>query len=390
MSILTQHSSAAARRKAGRGVISGGLLALAASFLMSGCYIPVQGVREPNPPAGVSPPWPHQAEAIPPAPPRDPFRGQGETPPPPQGNHVQAYADWLFDGPEGRGFTYYLAQGYRRLAKLEDHEHDFVNAARFLARAASADRQELVEPEYLFARTLPLYAVDDLVYARQRLVTLLGNGAGKRFPKLSAQAQVMFDCWMEQQEENSEPQEVARCRNGFEAALARLESAYREKTTTPAAPPAACAPQPCAPQACAPCPAGRTVHFELDKADLTAEAKQAIAEVVRELKLRPGAMLAVAGHTDRAGTDKHNDSLSKRRLDAVVEALLAAGVPREALARTGYFGESRPRVPTPDGVRLVDNRRVEIHIRCGQRTATNPEGAACAHAGAKPDALAKP
>ncbi|KAB2840710.1 MAG: OmpA family protein, partial [Burkholderiales bacterium] len=71
-------------------------------------------------------------------------------------------------------------------------------------------------------------------------------------------------------------------------------------------------------------------------------------------------------HTDRSGTDQHNEALSKRRLDATVEALLAAGVSPEALARTHFYGETRPRVPTPDGVRLQDNRRVEIHFLCGR------------------------
>jgi OOP family OmpA-OmpF porin len=351
------------RRSPPLGLLAGLLLA-AASVLLTGCYIPVQGVRDTNPPAGVSPPWPYQADAVPPAPPRDPLRGQGETPPPPQGVKPEAYADWLFEGPEGRGFSYYLAQGYRRLAKHEDHQHDFANAAKFLARAASADRHESVSPELLYARVLPLYAVDDLAYARQRLVGILNRGAAARFPRLSAEAQVLFDCWMEQQEENIQPQDVARCRSGFEGAMARLEAAYREQAAPP--PKLECAPATCPPPPCMHCPENRSLLFDLDQAVLTAETKQAIAEVAKQLKNTPGLTAAVGGHTDRSGTDKHNDALSKRRLDAVVEALLAAGARPEALARTHFYGETRPRVPTPDGVRLQDNRRVEIHFLCGQ------------------------
>jgi len=386
---MNQHSENQRAAKSAQGSRSAWLALFIASAVLSGCYIPIQGVREPNPPAGVSPPWPHQPNAIPPAPPRDPFGGQGQTPPPPQGTRPEAYADWLFDGPEGRGFSHYLAQGYRRLAKLEDHEHDFANAAKFIARAGAADRIETVEPEYLFARTLPLYAIDDLAYARQRLVGVFNRGARDRFPKLAAQAQVMFDCWMEQQEENSEPQEVARCRNGLEAALARLEAAFREKVAVaaPAAPEKTCAPAPCSPPPCLPCPPSKTILFELDKADLTAEAKQVLAETISELGRVQGATVAVAGHTDRSGSDAHNDALSKRRLDAVVDALLAAGAPRETLARASFHGERQPRVPTADGVRLLDNRRVEIHFLCRRAPEAAP---ACAAPATRPDGPAKP
>ncbi len=355
------------------------LLLACASALLSGCYIPIQGARDTNPPAGVSPPWPYQAEAVPPAPPRDPLRGQGETPPPPQDIKPESYADWLFDGPEGRGFSFYLAQGYLRLAKHEDHQHDFANAAKFLARAAAADRHEHVDPELLYARVLPLYAVDDLAYARQRLIGVLNRGAAARFPKLSAQAQVFFDCWMEQQEENIQPQDVARCRNGFEQAMARLEAAFREPPAPvmPAKP--ECAPAVCPPPPCLPCPAHQTILFDLDKSHLTDEGKRIIAEVAKLLQSSPGLTAGVGGHTDRSGTDKYNDALSKRRLDAVVEALLQTGAPRESLARTHFYGEARPRVPTADGVRLLDNRRVEIHFLCGKHGGPKLDGTGPAH-----------
>lgn len=354
------------------------VLALVAALPLAACYVPTSGIRDTNPPAGVSPPWPYQAQAVPPAPPRDPLAGQGETPPAPQAIKPEVYPDWLFDGPEGRGFAHYLAQGYRHLAKLEDHQHDFTNAAKFLARAAAVERQEPVEPELLYARTLPLYSINDLAYARQRLTGVLHRGATNRFPKLAAQAQLMFDCWMEQQEENSQPDEVAECRNGFEASVARLEAAYREKAPLPAATGKCienCAPPP----PCLPCPEDKLVLFDLDRAELTPAGRQVIAEATKTLGASATATLVVGGHTDLSGGLAYNDALSKRRLDAVVEALLAAGVPRERLARTGYFGKRQPRVPTADGVRLQDNRRVEIHFLCGREASSSagPAGAQC-------------
>ena len=53
--------------------------------------------------------------------------------------------------------------------------------------------------------------------------------------------------------------------------------------------------------------------------------------------------------------------LGRARADAVAEAMKEAGVPGN-LIRVVSFGESRPAVPTKDGMREVRNRRVEIGI----------------------------
>lgn len=356
------------RRLAARSLVAGAALA----FLLAGCYFPTQGIRDPNPGPGASPPWPYEEgmrpSGAPPAPdarlPARPAPGYARenaaTPPPPSQSVPPQYADWLFDGPEGRGFAYYLAQGYRRYAKHEDNAHDFEDAAKFLFRASAVERGEIVEPEQLGMRTLPAYAVDDLLYARQRLMQALGRGAAQRLPKLAASAQVAFDCWMEQQEENSQPHDVARCRRDFEALIVRLEGPP-EKTV--ACPPAACpASAPCAAPACDATPL--VVHFDLDKHGLSESARAVLRQAADLARRSPGRALIVTAHADRAGSDSHNDALSKRRLDTVLDALAGAGVPREQLARAEHFGETRPRLATADGVRAPENRRVEIRLSC--------------------------
>ena len=70
----------------------------------------------------------------------------------------------------------------------------------------------------------------------------------------------------------------------------------------------------------------------------------------------------MAGHADRSGTPQYNQRLSQRRADAVAAELVRRGVPRNAMAIQA-FGESRPLVPTADGVREPQNRRVEIVLR---------------------------
>jgi len=366
--------------------------------MLAGCYSPAGVSREPQPA-----PWPYETGGYAPgrSTPATPagtvnngnpvayggapavgamVYGNGgggsvsAVPPPPSQSIPAQYADWLFDGPEGRGFAYYLADGYRRYAKHEDNAHDFEDAAKFLARASAVDRGERIEPEQLGMRTLPAYAVDDLLYARQRLMGALNRGAAVRLPKLAANAQVAFDCWMEQQEENLQPHDVAKCRGSFEAYIVRLEAALFEKqpaetvrcTSAAGSCPAVAAP------ACDGQPA--LVYFDLGRHELTAAGRSVLARVAEQSTRQGGRTpLVVTAHTDRSGSDAANDALSKRRLDTVIEALAAAGMSRDLLVRAQYYGETAPRVPTADGVKLPENRRVELRFACAQ----TPVAAGC-------------
>ena len=76
-------------------------------------------------------------------------------------------------------------------------------------------------------------------------------------------------------------------------------------------------------------------------------------------KANGSARIDVSGYTDLAGTQAYNLRLSQRRADAVAGYLMKQGVPKNVLD-VKWFGKEHPRVPTPDGVREPQNRRVEI------------------------------
>lgn len=284
------------------------------------------------------------------------------------GKSAARYDDWRFDGPEGRGFAYYLAQNYRRYAKHEDNAHDFSNAAKFLARAEAVERGERVDPEPLAHRTLPIYAVRDLTMARERLVLALRNGASATHPKQAAQAQVMFDCWMEQQEENIQPHDVHACRQGFEEAMAMFEPPPAAKLEPPPPPPVEPEPAPllpaqCPEQSCPKSPLSFIIYFDFDRHDLTATAKDTLQQVVMAIRERNPAQVTITAHADRAGASSYNEALSKRRLDVVIDNLRQAGINEQKIIVGSYFGERRRRVETADGKRNPENRRVEIKFQ---------------------------
>ena len=118
-----------------------------------------------------------------------------------------------------------------------------------------------------------------------------------------------------------------------------------------------------APAAEAPAPA-RTflVFFDWDRADLTTRAREIIGEAAQNSRRVQATRIEVAGHADRSGTPQYNQRLSQRRANAVAAELVARGISRSEISVSAY-GESRPLVPTADGVREPQNRRVEIVLR---------------------------
>jgi len=115
--------------------------------------------------------------------------------------------------------------------------------------------------------------------------------------------------------------------------------------------------------AAAPAPA-RTflVFFDFDRADLTDRARAIIAEAATNAGRVGSTRIEIAGHADRSGTPQYNQALSERRAAAVAAELERRGIARSAMT-VQAFGESRPLVPTADGVREPQNRRVEIVLR---------------------------
>jgi outer membrane protein OmpA-like peptidoglycan-associated protein len=115
--------------------------------------------------------------------------------------------------------------------------------------------------------------------------------------------------------------------------------------------------------AAAPVAAARTflVFFDWSKADLTDRARQIIGEAA-SARGAGVTRIEVNGFTDRSGPADYNMQLSIRRANAVAAELVRRGVPRNEIVTRG-FGEENNLVPTADGVREPQNRRVEIILK---------------------------
>jgi len=128
-----------------------------------------------------------------------------------------------------------------------------------------------------------------------------------------------------------------------------------EPVAPPPAPPVEVPPAPVV--VCTPGP--YIVFFEWDKSDITPEAAGILDNAISNYQSCQNSQVMIAGHADRSGSASYNVGLSQRRADSVRAYLEGRGIGGSAIS-TEAFGEGRPRVETADGVRELQNRRVEI------------------------------
>jgi len=253
--------------------------------------------------------------------------------------------------PQGNTFDRALRDGYLDLSRAEYDEADYRDSDKFAERSMAAARGETVQPEAIGARDLPAGNVGELTSARQRLVSALSAGAAQTKALDAAEAQVAFDCWMQEQEEDIQPDDIAACRDRFMTAMASLEAQPPAAAPAPAPPPAPMA---------EPMPGPFTVYFEFDDAELTADARATLADVVAAAQRSDIAAINITGYTDLSGAEAYNQVLSERRANSVIEFLVGSGVDAAGIVGRG-LGESNPVVATEEPE--ARNRRVEIEFQ---------------------------
>ncbi len=104
------------------------------------------------------------------------------------------------------------------------------------------------------------------------------------------------------------------------------------------------------------------VLFDVDRAELKPGAMSEIQRLADALNTDPERMVRIEGHADSTGSEAHNLDLSKRRADAVANALIQDGVAAPRISTAG-FGASMPVATNDTQAGRQQNRRVEIVVQ---------------------------
>ncbi len=107
---------------------------------------------------------------------------------------------------------------------------------------------------------------------------------------------------------------------------------------------------------------GSDVLFAFDSADLTPEAADAVALVAQRLAEREPGTVQVVGHTDDQADDAYNLDLSRRRAQAVADALSAHVDAAAYPMRVEGRGEQEPVVGNTTEEDRALNRRVTVSL----------------------------
>ncbi|MDT8343446.1 MAG: OmpA family protein [Thermohalobaculum sp.] len=106
---------------------------------------------------------------------------------------------------------------------------------------------------------------------------------------------------------------------------------------------------------------GRGIQFDPGRARIDPASREGIDTLAAILHRCPVARVEIGGHTDNQGGDDLNERLSRNRAEAVLDALLDAGIRHDRLAAQGY-GAREPIAPndTPEG--RAQNRRIAFRL----------------------------
>lgn len=236
--------------------------------------------------------------------------------------------------PMGSEFTEALKREYVIFAKRDsDRYNDAVDAKHFAVKAMQANSGEGVLPEDPSTWDLKKEYLQDLTTYRQRLLWALNNSGRIIAPQLAAEAQVSYDCWLEEVEEGFQKDGTGKCRDIFMTRLTELERLIQTKTPI------------------------FVLWFDENSAKKTEKNNEELARIVKTSNDSAHKKIIIRGFTDGQGGRKFNLRLSQARADMVMKELLAAGIPAERIKTVVGMGEA----PHTKDVQ-PDNRRVEVQV----------------------------
>ncbi|MBS7563346.1 PD40 domain-containing protein [Mucilaginibacter sp. Bleaf8] len=105
----------------------------------------------------------------------------------------------------------------------------------------------------------------------------------------------------------------------------------------------------------------KNIFFDSNKYSLKPESESALHKLIEFLGMNATVRIEISGHTDNAGNDKINQTLSENRAKAVYDYLISHGIGAAKLVYKGY-GKLQPVATNATAEGRSQNRRTEFKI----------------------------
>lgn len=267
--------------------------------------------------------------------------------------------------PKGSKFQNALAKLYMDFADSEEKDYDWKNSWHFADKGLLAVYGKDTTPEELENWNLPKDKLAQFEKSRADLIAVLTPEMLEKKPEIAARAQFYFDCWVEQQEENWQKDDIAACRDGFVLSLAKLDisdenlpkKSYKKAPKKIAKKTVKAAKESVAKEtiiekkqnvSIAPTTTSFVVFFESGKTNITAIADSTIGEIIKALFAQENYSVVII---DKSSNRKDNLELSLERIQAVKTRLVEASI-KESSIVTGSEKQSSNKI----------NYKVEIFL----------------------------
>ncbi|MBN9565903.1 MAG: OmpA family protein [Alphaproteobacteria bacterium] len=246
--------------------------------------------------------------------------------------------------PQGSAFTVALAKEYLDFSSRESNQfYDQISASYFARKGLDAAIGVVVLPETLDRWSIPAGAQSEMQASRDRLLAAINTSTTADVSSELASAQVNFDCWVEEQDENRQPENIAFCRNRYLDAMARAEqklaAAKQGQSLLPTSP--------------------YNVFYKPGKTDVPVEANKVIDQLIVLIKQINDYRMVIDGHTDKTGSPMKNLAISDQRANKMKSAIVLKGAASEKI-KTFAYGDSASK--DKKGTPNARDRRVDITL----------------------------
>lgn len=103
------------------------------------------------------------------------------------------------------------------------------------------------------------------------------------------------------------------------------------------------------------------VYFDTNKSNVKGTSATTLDKLAAIFNEYPNSNILIEGHTDSAGSDEYNFSLSQQRAESVTNYLIEKGLSSNRFS-TKWYGEEQPKASNETAEGKAKNRRVELAI----------------------------